>query len=281
MEANDGSDHNDTSEYISEEEARTLKRQKRLEMLMNGEEYEDEDVKDEATLEKLYKSLNKTPLDQNCLVCKSKVSGRSISRHLQKCIDNGKESERKFPYFLISAYNKMYRMYIYVPKAATLDKLDELLREEWFDCCGHLSQFEDVISYRRSEEDDNSRIWNQTLDFDSPLSRLHNRLPMETSLCGDVFLRGKKIKYTYDFGTPSECKLEVKHEGVGTCKKVKTLAKNVAPIWPCEFVNCNKTATRVDSSTFGFYCKQHNTDKETSSRLVNSPRAGICGYDSA
>ena len=56
---------------------------------------------------------------------------------------------------LYGAYNKDYWLIIQIKENATLDDLDQFIRDIWVECCGHLSAFEiDGVSYEREPDDD-------------------------------------------------------------------------------------------------------------------------------
>ncbi|MFH0875884.1 MAG: hypothetical protein V1859_08145 [archaeon] len=80
-----------------------------------------------------------------CKYCKKLVSGRAMSRHLKSCTERKKQAENKAnaneDIFLVKASQFPFFVYFEVNANATLDTIDEFLRELWLECCGHLSTF--------------------------------------------------------------------------------------------------------------------------------------------
>jgi hypothetical protein len=88
-------------------------------------------------------------------------------------------------------------MHLEIPADATLEGLDQFLRDTWLECCGHLSAFtigeERYYSYSEGELDGED---------------------MSASL-GDLLKAGMKFHYEYDFGTTTELTLKVVGEQEG------------------------------------------------------------------
>ncbi len=141
--------------------------------------------------------------------------------------------------------------------SARLRDLDTFLRGIWLECCGHMSSFSDKEG-----------------DFE-----MGEKLE-------DILIPGQQLIYEYDFGSTTELLLTVISEFQGTLKKgkVEILARNEAPRIKCSY--CEKPATTICTECIydneGWLCedcaRKHDCDEEMFLPLVNSPRAGVCGY---
>jgi hypothetical protein len=94
-------------------------------------------------------------------------------------------------------------------------------------------------------------------------------------------------EYVYDMGSSTDLEIQVLGE-VHACpqKKVTILMQNDFPNFPCE--SCKKTANIICSQCGDTTCiacsKRHSCavneeDDYMLIPLVNSPRAGVCGYE--
>jgi hypothetical protein len=101
-----------------------------------------------------------------------------------------------------------------------------------------------------------------------------------------VFHPGQTCSYEYDFGSTTELTLKVISErGVPAKKKeIEILARNTLSFIPCDV--CGKPATSTCVQCIyedeGYLCescaRDHECDEEMLLPIVNSPRAGVCGY---
>ncbi len=161
-----------------------------------------------------------------------------------------------------------YWMYFEVPANIYLKRIDDLLRDTWVECCGHLSAF--AI---------NGEMYQSELDefFDNP--------DMNHSL-DKLLEKGTTFEYEYDFGSPTQLDLKViseyQIEDAGT--SIKILARNDPPLILCE--NCGDPATYIctycEYPEEGWLCDdcaaEHKCGEEMLLPVVNSPRVGVCGY---
>jgi len=91
---------------------------------------------------------------------------------------------------------------------------------------------------------------------------------------------------TYDFGSTTELTLKVISEREVPAKKkaIEILARNNLPLVSCDV--CGKPATTTCTQCIyedkGWLCdacaKDHECGEEMLWPMVNSPRAGVCGY---
>ena len=216
-----------------------------------------------------------------CFFCENTYDKRGISRHLKSCkarkeaeaAEKGKR-ERLFQIRVESPYVSDYWLDIEMAANNTLDGLDSFLRDVWLECCGHLSQFTINDVYYISHLDPSSPFGGWRKEHDMNIS-LAKTLPMN-----------KKIRYEYDLGSTTGLTIKVMAERQGSLprgKKVRFLSRNFAPAYLCSV--CQKeTATWVNVFDYeaGIFCDQHAKEHQNWSEgflpLVNSPRAGVCGY---
>jgi hypothetical protein len=189
-----------------------------------------------------------------------------MTRHLQACGVQGAKSPpgRSFHLLIDQPSGKSYWLHLAVPVEATLEQLDIFLREIWLECCGHLSGF--TIGGKRYVSDGMDE-----LEMDVRVSRLLRE--------GTVF------SYEYDYGSTTELRLKVAGIREGAGKKIAVLARNDAPEVVCH--RCGEQAatqicSECDGEGEGWYCEQCAEDHECGDEMclpvVNSPRAGVCGY---
>jgi hypothetical protein len=163
-------------------------------------------------------------------------------------------------------YSPMYWMHIEIPANATLQDLDDFLRQIWLECCGHLSSFEiggcTFISEKMEPSDRSMKI-----------------------VIGKVTAPNMKFEHIYDFGTSTELLLKVisEREGIAKGKAVRVLARNNPPEIKCQ---CGKLATNVccqcSNEGTGWVCdecaRRHECGEDMLLPVVNSPRVEMCGY---
>jgi len=204
-----------------------------------------------------------------------------MGRHLKGCGLAGrarsgaaapaKLAERSFHLFVDVRYAPDYWLHLAAPADESLDSVDYFLRKIWVECCGHLSAFTiEGVHYVSQGADEL-----EASGMDAQLGR--------------VLRPGIVFKYKYDFGTPTELGLKVVGfwergtEGGG----IELLARNDEPQVACH--ECGKEiATQICNACqwrgagAGWLCDQcadrHDCGGETLLPVVNSPRAGVCGY---
>ncbi|MEW6126415.1 MAG: hypothetical protein AB1757_05065 [Acidobacteriota bacterium] len=227
--------------------------------------------------EKLAQSVGK------CNLCGDRFNKRVMSRHLQSCLKNVVTANKKasptktFHIAVEGKYLPEYWLHLEIRADATLDDLDEFLRDLWLECCGHLSAFTiDGIRYDKIEDD-----FDLGFGFEKSAS-------MNIEI-GKVFAKGAKIDYEYDFGTTTDLTLKVIQEREGNLSKreaIRILARNDEPMIPCYF--CGAPAKAVCSYCVydreGWLCKKckrkhEHYDDDVFLPVLNSPRTGQCGYE--
>lgn len=198
-----------------------------------------------------------------CVECGTQLTTRTAKKHLLSCLSKrapgGKAKERLY-LLLVEGYgisDDHYWMYLLAPEHAVFKDLDRLLRRTWLECCGHMSQFRD------------GRV----------------SVSMSRKLA-DVLDRGLKLLYDYDFGDTTTLLLTVAGEIEGRIKrgKAEIVARNSAPEIAC--VQCREPAIDICPQCAyddaGFMCRMcaqdHDCGLGAFLPVVNSPRAGVCGY---
>jgi hypothetical protein len=214
-----------------------------------------------------------------CFFCNSAFSKAEMTKHLASCrakatselLTQGKRKPNKNKTFHIlveGRYQPEYWMHIEIKAKATLDDLDEFLRDIWLECCGHMSAF---------------TIGDRT--FISGPERESGEEGFEITL--DKILSPKmKFYHEYDFGTTTDLTLRVVSEQESSLGDwpVQILARNEAPKVICQV--CGKAATQVCSACIdegeGWLCgecaEEHECGEDMLLPVVNSPRVGMCGY---
>jgi hypothetical protein len=174
-----------------------------------------------------------------------------------------------FNVLVAGRYAKDYWMYVAVPVDAPLSKLDHFLRRVWLECCGHLSAF--TIGRERYAS--------------GPMADLGERsMSVRLNRVLDV---GLKFSYEYDYGSTTELTLKVVAlRDQGTPQGgVQLLARNEAPQLPCQRCGARlatQICTECECRGEGWLCEPcaagHECGTEMCLPVVNSPRAGVCGY---
>ena len=154
-----------------------------------------------------------------------------------------------------------------VKKDASLRHLDQFIRNEWVECCGHSSLFR----IGGADYTNNTRIL--------PGKSMNAKL-------ADVMTQGVPIDYEYDIGTPTELQAEIVGEIklVARREKVLYMAQNYMPKYKC--VRCGRRAELVSRPGMepiakSVICARCSREEEEIGRylpLLNSPRTGVCGY---
>lgn len=202
-----------------------------------------------------------------CLLCNSEFTSRGMGRHIATCLKKRTEpttNKLAQNYYYISVrdlYNQDYFLFLLVSSQATLDDLDQFLRQIWLECCGHLSSF-------------TSGRWGEEISMSTKISNIAHV--------------GETLNYQYDFGSTTELLLKFlgDYRGVmGDGEKITILSRNSQPIVLCD--ECGKfpaveICTECQWNGHGWLCEQcaqnHECDEEMLLPVVNSPRTGVCGY---
>ena len=205
-----------------------------------------------------------------------------MTRHLETCEQRAaiqaeagshqKTRQTGTFHLVVAGYRlPMYWMHLEVSAGTTLATLDRFLRDTWLECCGHLSAFE--IGGVRYTVDAG------LYDWDTGGKNMQVRLDK-------VLKPGQTCSYEYDFGSTTELTMKVisEQEVEAPKKAIQILARNNLPLVPCDV--CGEPATTTCAQCVyedkGCLCdacaKDHECGEEMLLPMVNSPRAGVCGY---
>lgn len=201
-----------------------------------------------------------------CALCDESFPKASARRHLTACPLRTEGTQRCLR--LVVEGGPRYWLHVEASVGSPLGDLDAFLRETWLECCGHLSEFEiEGKRYTAGPPEAGERGMEVTLEA--------------------VLRPGLRFGHRYDFGSTTELSIKVLAElqGRGGNPSVRILVRNIPPLFPC--MSCQKPATLICTEccldqNHGPLCascgKRHRCGEEMLRPLVNSPRAGVCGY---
>ncbi len=223
-----------------------------------------------------------------CIFCKKTYTQRGINRHLKAHLKKMQEAKQdKKESFLLKIdtnprYGKTpYFLYLWIDGNSKVELIDDYLRKIWLECCGHLSSFVD-------KERKNNPF---SLDFSLENADLYpGEIPMDKKV-KDVFHKGQKIEYTYDFGSSTYLLISVEEVyQLKAPEKIVLLSRNEPLKIICE--ECGKKPATIicsvhyydENSLFCDKCaKKHAKECDdfeyAALPVVNSPRFGVCAYE--
>lgn len=134
-------------------------------------------------------------LKGKCYYCSKELTERTIKRHMKTCpemaqaiINKKRDIDIYREQFIISIkpkYDKdKYCIYLSIDENLSLGILDRFIRDNWVECCNHLSLF---------------KIKGDIFELDE----------MEDFQIGALLEPEEKFEYVYDFGSSTELELEV------------------------------------------------------------------------
>ncbi len=216
--------------------------------------------------------MEKPTYQGTCRLCEQSFAKTGISRHLKICVPqqlspkHGPQRGRPRQHYQLQVDalppGGPYWLQLLTTPTATLADLDQFLRLIWLECCNHLSAFHPVGNYQ---------------------SDIRMKEPVKA-----VFDTGTVIRYEYDFGSTTP--LSIKCMGVfrGLDKlngSILLLAQNAPPEYTCQACQSAPATcicTECIWDNVGLLCDacaaDHECGEEMLLPLVNSPRAGVCGY---
>jgi Plasmid pRiA4b ORF-3-like protein len=218
-----------------------------------------------------------------CAFCHREFSKASMTRHLEACEQRAstvKKTESRRKALQIRTFHlvvegrglPMYWMHLDVTARTMLATLDRFLRDTWLECCGHLSVFR-IGGFNYYVDTEMDAYWDM------------RRKNMQVRL-DEVLSPGQTCSYEYDFGSTTELLVKVISEQDADMKgrAIQILARNSLPIVPCDV--CGQPATHLCTRCIyedkGCLCdacmKDHKCNEGMLLPMVNSPRAGVCGY---
>ena len=219
------------------------------------------------------KSMTVLKSEGKCLYCEKMFAAAGIGRHLTSHLKNiQKESiSKRKAYHLKIPANGMF-LHLLVSDETELGDLDLFLREIWLECCGHLSSF---------------RVKNKQYEWSD--DEFGENLGQKVS---DIFYKGLKLKYEYDFGSTTQLEIQVLNEyHINVFGGILLLSRNEPLPILCHLCN-KKPAAEIcsihiyeDACMFCKSCaKKHEKEcpdfeDYASMPLYNSPRMGVCAYE--
>ncbi len=220
----------------------------------------------------------------DCVYCGREMTRSGLARHLMTCPSRleaqaaaaaGVKRRGQTLYHLQvqDAYSGYFWLQLEMRGDATLQDLDEYLRAIWLECCGHLSQFK-------------IGPWCYTQISESGWGMEEIDRSMDVAV-EKLFTPGMEIAYEYDFGSTTHLLIKVMAQREGqptTPHPIALMARN--KFEPPSCMECDEPATYI--CTKCMYerdryelCDEHAEEHEHEEyimALVNSPRAGVCGY---
>lgn len=221
-----------------------------------------------------------------CKYCGKLYAKGYMLRHLKSCkerlaaIEKTERKGKKCGYYTLAIYgkyDKQYWLIIEVSENATLEELDQFLRDIWLECCGHLSSFHiDGTLYDVCPDDD--PIWG------TPTRSMNYRLM-------DLIEKGMTFEHEYDFGSTTTLTLDVNdyREGKRKPEYLTILSRNVPMEYMCHV--CGKKKAEYicpaciyeEASMFCEECAEKHGYKYNHEDVIvpicNSPRIGVCCYE--
>jgi hypothetical protein len=218
-----------------------------------------------------------------CYICNDIYSDSGLARHIKSCLiktkdaktNNSNISNATYLIKVQDKYDSGYYLYLMVDGCVLLSELDQYLRDIWLECCGHLSSFKiDEINYERYPDPG----WGDREGMDIEIE--------------EVLDFGMFFSYMYDYGSTTELELKVMgiYQPLFSKKGIYLIGRNLPREYKCE--NCDNKAEfqyfNMRHGEQGIVCnscmekmESENTkdDDIYFSDIINSPRAGVCGYD--
>ena len=200
-----------------------------------------------------------------CAHCGKEYTRSGMAKHLAQClIDRLQTAQVKTgPCFHLQVAARLpgYWLHLQADANTTMKSLDSFLRKIWLECCGHMSVF---------------HLGPHQLGMSHKLT--------------STLEPGMELGYEYDMGDTTALRITVMGEypGLLTPKKpVEVLARNLAPAVLCDACGKKPAVLICPECHYegeGWLCKacakKHECggEEEYFLPVVNSPRAGVCGY---
>lgn len=221
-----------------------------------------------------------TPLGK-CRWCGTVLSKAAVGRHLAACAKSRRgatplarnATRRRWLHVAFEgADDPDYWLHLAVPAKDPLWHLDNVLRDIWLECCGHMSAFRIDGQYFTESP------W-------SAADAMEDGEDMSVA-AGEALQAGDRFEYKYDFGSTTRLAGRVLTDlpDVFPKRSVQLLARNDRPTFRC--LVCGKAATRICLECAGrgpgTLCdgcvKTHDCDRGMLLPVINSPRVGVCAY---
>ena len=239
-----------------------------------------------------------------CTFCSNTYKKAGINRHLTKELEERSKKSKPGKSFLLKvepdpSWGKSpYFLSLWMDGEMKMSELDKFLRQIWLECCGHMSAFTDVKKKART-----SGMWNffeaqellekgKMKQYEKMMEDENGEIPMGRK-AKNVFGKGKKLEYQYDFGSTTQLQIEAVAEySINAEKKYFLLSRNEPLKLKCSSCGdkmatqiCSVCADYEDEALFCDSCaKKHakecdDFDDYAAVPIVNSPRMGVCAYE--
>ena len=243
-------------------------------------------------------STMKSKTKAQCRACQKRVASSGSKKHVLQCkhITSFLQSKvgEQVPGYLMKVCAQYqpdtYWMYITAPADMNLEQLDRFLRKLWLECCNHLSEFQFPSTRATIEQ----RIMNRMMGIENADDDLEDTFEEEMSdkfdvgskkklrLIGDVAKLDDTFNYIYDFGSSTYLKFTPISKVHCPANKFIIVMRNDSPDDPCGL--CDSPAVGVCTYCDHALCEQCKTSNHFCKDahilpILNSPRAGVCGYD--
>lgn len=225
-----------------------------------------------------------------CVFCEEEFSKTSIVRHLNTHLaQKVMEGKPGLSFHIKIETNPrwgstLYFLMLWVDGNATLEKVDDLLRLIWLECCGHMSAFRLPRRKQGSWSHSFSPLELSNIPMDD------GEIPMDKKV-KHLFSKDLILQYDYDFGSTTSLQLTVVEVfEVKADKPLVLLSRNERPEILCETCG-KKIATQLcsvcsnEETLFCDACAKKHAKKckdfadYAAMPVVNSPRMGVCAYD--
>lgn len=223
-----------------------------------------------------------------CRFCGKEYTKSGMIKHLKACKEREAEqqpvSKKKrtggYDLAIAGRYNSDYWLIVEIRENATLEDLDQFIRDIWVECCGHLSCFK-INETAYESLPDKDLWWSEAESMEVKLDKI---------LC-----TGMKFTYKYDFGSATELMIRVIDYVKEYTEKDKiTILSRNHPM----HILCNRCEKKeavwfsamemyYGSGENAYLCEECMKEMETSDEedefgmympVCNSPRMGVCGY---
>jgi hypothetical protein len=189
-----------------------------------------------------------------CLFCGKSFAKAGIIRHLQVHLRQKAEENAAGHSYLVKIetdprYNEApYFLSLWIDGRAIMKNIDSFLRDIWLECCGHMSSFtnpknrqrgsfldffvaEDLISQGKMDE------------YEKFMEETKGEIPMNRKV-NEVFYKGLKLEYEYDFGSSADLLLTVMEEFLS--KPIRRLfCSRVTNRWNYGVIHAGKNQPRT------------------------------------
>jgi len=199
-----------------------------------------------------------------CQFCGQEYTRGGMARHLRACSERDKKLKETEEYYndenifhlQINSRARAYWLHLEMRSSAKLTKLDNFLREIWFDTSEHLSEFSE--------------------------KRFGGRQYSKSDKAYEILRKDFEMVYIYDFGTTSQVNIRVADKRKGprlSNDSIYLMARNNPPETKCGI--CGKPATSIcrpcsfDKKN-NYLCDKHTQEHEHEQifKIENTPRTG-------